>query len=124
MTENEEVVGRRIEDITVRTRCRNGFDRRESLRVEEDCGIAGHEAGVVFWVDRDAVPGRIVQRAHELVGIEIKYTNRIAAGDISPAVDAVRRDVVDPAGGGNLRGGENLVRLGRDVSGRSDLGET
>src|SRR5438552_18532003 len=80
--------------------------------------------GMVFRVDRDAMPGRLGQGARELVGIEVEDTDRIAAGDIDPAVDAVRRDVVNPPGGGNLRGGKNLVGLGRDVVGRSDWGET
>ena len=124
VTQNKKVVGRGVEDIAVRTRRRNGLDRFECLRVEKSRGIAGDQTGMVFRVDRDAMPGRLGQGARELVGIEVEYTDRIAAGDINPAVDAVRRDVVNPPGGGNLRGGKNLVGLGRDVVGRSDLGET
>ena len=79
---------------------------------------------MVFRVDRDAMPGRLGQGARELVGIEIEYTDRIAAGDINPAVDAVRRDVVNPPGGGNLRGGKNLVGFDCGVVSRCDFGET
>src|SRR5207302_1544975 len=107
-----------------RTRRRNGPDRFKCLRVEKSRWIAGDQAGMVFRVNRDAMPGRLGQGARELVGIEVEDTDRIAAGDINPAVEAVRRDVINPPGGGDLRGGKNLVGLGRDVVARSDLGKT
>ena len=117
------MVGRSIEEIAVRAGRRNGFDRLKGLGVEEGRGIAGDEAGMVFRVDRDAMPGGIGQGAGELVGIEVEHTDRIAASDIDPAVDAVGRDVVDPTGGGNLRGGENFIGLRREVGGGSDWRE-
>src|SRR5580700_4403076 len=75
---------------------------------------------LIFRVDRDAMPGRLGQGARELVGIEVEYADRIAARDINTAVGAVRRDVVNPSGGGNLRGSKNLVGSGRSVVGRRD----
>src|ERR1700733_2376701 len=123
MTQKKKVVGRGVEEIAVRPRRRNGLDRFESLRVEKGRGIAGDQTRTVFRVDRDAMPGRIGQSARELVGIEVENTDRIAAGDINPAIDAVRSNVVDPPGGGNLRGGKYLVGLGRDVVGRHEGGE-
>ena len=121
VTQNKKVVGRGVEDIAVRTRGRKGLDHFKCLRVEKSRGIADDQAGMVFRVDRDAMPGRLGQSARELVGIEVEDTDRIAAGDINPAVDAVRRNVVNPPGGGNLRGGKNLVGLGRGVVGRQRL---
>jgi len=76
-------VGRGVEDIAVRTRRRNCLDRFECLRVEESRGIAGDQTGMVFRVDRDAMPGRLGQGARELVGIEVEDIDRIAAGDIN-----------------------------------------
>jgi hypothetical protein len=123
MTENEKVVRRGVEDIAVRAWRGDGLDRFECFRVEKRRRIADDQAGVVFRVDRDAMPRRVGQGARKLVGIEIEYTDRIAAGDVDPAVNAVRRDVVNPPGGGNLCGGKYLVGLGRAVVGRCDLGE-
>jgi len=75
-----------------------------------------------FPVERDAMPGGIGQGGGELVGIEVEHTDRIAASDIDPAVDAVGRDVVDPTGGGNLRGGNNFIGRRREV-GAATIGE-
>jgi hypothetical protein len=88
------VVGRGVEDIAVRTRRRNGLDHFECFRVEKSRWIAGDQTRMVFRVDRDATSGRLGQGARELVGVEVEDTHRIPAGDINPAVDAVRRDVV------------------------------
>src|SRR5262249_45259900 len=60
----------------------------------------------------------------ELVGIEVEYADRVAAGDVYPAVVAVRRDVINSPGGRDLRGGKNLVGPGRAVVGRGDVAET
>ena len=79
---------------------------------------------MVFRIQRHAMPRGIGQGARELVGIEVEYTDRIAAGDINPAVDAVRRDVVNPSGGRNLSGGKNLVGLGLGVVGRGESDDT
>ena len=68
--------------------------------------------------------GRLGQRAGKLVGVEIEDADRIAAGDIKPAVGAVRRDVVNPPGGRNLSGSKDFVGLGRTVLGRRAFGET
>jgi hypothetical protein len=78
---------------------------------------------MVFRVDGDAMPGRVGQGARELVGIEVEYADRIAAGDIYSAVVAVRGDVINSPGGWNLRGGKNPVVPGRFVIGRSDVAE-
>ena len=75
MTQKKKVVGRGVEEIAVRTRRRNGLDRFECLRVEKGRGIAGDQTRMVFRVDRDAMPGRISQRARELVRIEVEYAN-------------------------------------------------
>jgi len=121
LTQNNKVVGRGVENIAVRARRRNGLF--ECLRVEKSRGIAGDQTGMVFRVDRDPMPGGVGERAHKLVRIEVEYTDRAAAGDIDAAIDTVRRDVVDPPGGRNPCGGKELVALGRDVVGRSALGE-
>jgi hypothetical protein len=72
----------------------------------------------------EAIGPKRHQGARELVGVEVEDAHSIPTGDINPAVDAVRRNIVNPPGGGNLRGGKNLVGLGREVVGRSDLGKT
>src|SRR6516165_1248793 len=62
VTQNKKVVGRGVEDIAVRARRRNGLDHFECLCVEKSRGIAGDQTGLVFRVDRDAMPGRLRYR--------------------------------------------------------------
>src|SRR5262249_5518057 len=122
--QNKEVMGRGVEDISVRTRRWHGLDHFECLGVEKSRRIAGDQTSMVFRINRHSMPGGICQRAREFVGIEVEYTDCIAASDVNTAVTTVRCDVVDSSSGRNLRCGKNLVRLHCPIVGRSDKGET
>ncbi len=86
MTQNKKVVSRGVEDIAVGARRWKSLDRFKRLRVEKSRGVADDQTSMVLRVDRDAMPGRFGQGARELVSVEIKDTDRVAAGDINPAV--------------------------------------
>ena len=112
MAEDEDVAGARIENDAVRTALNlNRLDRRQSLAVPHDNGIAAGKSVPRHRIDGGAVdPLRVGDHAHRSQGIEVKHRNAVSPGNIQVPRRCIGSDVVKTALAADLGGIDDLIR--------------